>query len=112
MPPAAILSGGRATTAEFVRETLGDLLQRDRLQVTILLQTLLGYARHGGNVGGAAGELAIHRNTLTYRLRQLEQATGLSPYNPAQLPALALAAFLWTLPAPPTLPAFAAMAAD
>jgi hypothetical protein len=103
---------GRSTTAEFVQETLGDLLQRDRQQIAVLLETLLAYARHGGNVGGASAELAIHRNTLTYRLRQLEQATGLSPNNPAQLPALSLAAFLWMLPAPPTLPAFAALAAD
>lgn len=103
---------GRATTIEFVRETLGDLLGRDRQQVDVLMQTLLTYTRHGGNVGGASGEMAIHRNTLTYRLRQIEQWTGLSPYNPAQLPHLSLAAFLWTLPAPPASPALAALAAD
>ncbi len=103
---------GRATTIEFVHETLGDLLLRDRQQVAVLVQTLLAYARHGGNVGSASGDLAIHRNTLTYRLRQIEQWTGLSPYNPTQFPPLSLAAFLWTLPAPPASPALAALAAD
>ena len=56
--------------------------------------------------------LLIDTGGGTILLRQLEQATGHSPYNPAQLPALALAALLWTLPAPPTSPALAALAAD
>lgn len=92
---------GAATTTDFVAETLGDLLRRDPRQAGDLVRTILAYGRHGGNVGGAAAELGIHRNTLTYRLRQVEAETGLTPYNPAHLLSLLLAALLWTLPEPP-----------
>ena len=91
---------GAATTTTFVRDTLGELLQRDDRQIGELLQTLLAFVRHSGNAGAAATLLAIHRNTLSYRLRQIDQLTGRSPYDPAQLLSLALAALLWTLPAP------------
>lgn len=90
---------GTPLAAEFMRETLGSLLDRDARQIGELLRTLLAYARHGGNGGDAAAELAVHRNTLTYRLRQIAQLTGRSPADPAQFLSLVFAALLWTMPA-------------
>ena len=39
------------------------------------LQTLRAYLGHGG-VGEAAAALGVHRNTVAYRLRRIEAATG------------------------------------
>ena len=103
---------GAGTTDDFVQVTLKNLLRRDSRQVGDLVQTMLAYVRHGGNVGGASAELGIHRNTLAYRLRQIDEATGLSPYNPAHLLSLLLAALLWTLPEPPLGATTLAAAAD
>jgi DNA-binding PucR family transcriptional regulator len=44
-------------------------VRRERLQT---LRALLG---HGG-VGEAAAALGVHRNTVAYRLRRIEAATG------------------------------------
>nr|WP_231754972.1 PucR family transcriptional regulator [Pseudarthrobacter sp. GA104] len=38
-----------------------------------LRETLEVYLRHSGNTREACGELFIHRNTLTYRLRKIEE---------------------------------------
>ena len=97
---------GAASTTDFLRNTLGELLQRDVRQINELLQTLLAFVRFSGNAGAASTMLAIHRNTLSYRLRQIEQLTGRSPYDPVQLLSLVLAALFWTLP--PTLGTVAA----
>ncbi|MFN8513098.1 MAG: helix-turn-helix domain-containing protein [Thermomicrobiales bacterium] len=90
---------GAAPATGFVRETLGGLLDRDSRQIRELLHTLLAYVRHLGNGNNTAAALAIHRNTLSYRLRQIEQLSGRSPHDPAHSLTLVLAALLWMLPA-------------
>ena len=42
-----------------------------------LAATAAAYLDHAGNVQRAATELAVHRQTLYYRLRRIEQLTGL-----------------------------------
>ncbi|WP_347110122.1 PucR family transcriptional regulator [Paenarthrobacter sp. S56] len=44
---------------------------------TALRETLDSYLRHSGNSKEICDELFIHRNTLTYRLRKIEDALGL-----------------------------------
>ncbi|KRE71654.1 hypothetical protein ASG77_11590 [Arthrobacter sp. Soil762] len=44
---------------------------------TALRETLEVYLRHSGNTSETCGELFIHRNTLTYRLRQIEEVLQL-----------------------------------
>lgn len=62
----------------FVQYEVGPLLQRapgsDELRRT--LQTLLG---NGGSLVRAAQELYVHRNTITYRLKKIEEALGRDP---------------------------------
>jgi hypothetical protein len=57
---------------------IGDVL--DPLRVVdkrgILRQTYLAYLDTGGSQSETAAALGIHRNTLTYRLRQIAQLTG------------------------------------
>jgi sugar diacid utilization regulator len=49
-----------------------------------LIETLDAYLRSGQNLKIAAAELAIHRNTLTYRLEQIRRETRFDFEDPAQ----------------------------
>lgn len=42
-----------------------------------LAATAIAYLDHAGNVARAAAELGVHRQTLYYRLRRIEELTGL-----------------------------------
>jgi len=96
---------GTPEAARFIAAILGDLPAYDARHgggaahgETPLLTTLAAYLRHGGAAGDAAAQLAIHRNTLTYRLRRIAELTGRSPLDPAQALSLHLAALLHSLP--------------
>ncbi len=91
---------GTPEAGRFVAGVLGDLPEHDTRYGGELLPTLLAYLRQGGAAGAAATELAIHRNTLTYRLRRIEEICGRSPLDPAQQLAMHLAALLYRLPSP------------
>ncbi len=91
---------GTPAAATYVAEMLGDLPEHDLRYGGELLPTLLTYLRQGGAAGAAAAALAIHRNTLTYRLRRIEEICQRSPLEPTQQLAMHLAAILATLPFP------------
>jgi len=44
-----------------------------------LLKTFLAFVNHSGEMGVAAKNLHIHRNTLSYRLEKIRQLTGRDP---------------------------------
>ena len=56
-----------------------------------LLQALQAHLRHGADRKAAAAELFIHPNTLTYRLRRIQDITGYDPTDPHQSRLLAAA---------------------
>ena len=58
---------------------LGPLIEHDRLHDTSLLSTLLKFLANDGNFKETAFDLGIHRQTLVYRLKLVEQFTGLKP---------------------------------
>lgn len=91
---------GTPEAARFAADILGDLPEYDTRYGGELLPTLLAYLRCGGAAGTAAAQLAIHRNTLTYRLRRIEEICRRSPLDPGQQLSLHLAALLHALPAP------------
>lgn len=91
---------GTPDAARFVNGILGDLPEHDTRYGGELLPTLLSYLRQGGAAGAAATNLAIHRNTLTYRLRRIEEICNRSPLDPSQQLSMYLAAILHTLPQP------------
>jgi len=77
--PPALLSGPAAD--EFARAVLGPLATPST-ENTALLTTLDAFHRHHGQMTVIAGELSVHRNTVTRRLRRVEELTGRSPSTP------------------------------
>lgn len=80
----------------FSRDTLGQLAQRDKRSV--LRRTLLAYLESGRSQVEAAAKLGIHRNTLAYRLKQIETLAPIEAASPTSQLALHLALVAGTLP--------------
>ena len=89
---------GTPEADRFVEAVLGELPAYDARYGGELLPTLAAYLEHSGAASAAADRLAIHRNTLTYRLRRIAELTGRSPLDPAQQLSLRLAVMLHRLP--------------
>lgn len=58
-----------------IQSTVGVLIQNDREKGTALMETLQEYVMCDGNIKEAAEQLYIHRNTMMYRIRQIESLT-------------------------------------
>lgn len=84
--PEVLLTQNRPATASLVRSRLGPL--RDRPE---LLATLHAWLEGGLSVRATARRLAVHDNTVTYRLDRITRLTGRDPRDPAHLLDLALA---------------------
>lgn len=69
-----------STLMSTVDDTLGPLLKYDRRTGGALITTLNSYLKHL-NISAAAEELYVHRHTLRYRLRQIEEMTRLNLDN-------------------------------
>lgn len=61
---------------------------------SVFVQTLQTYIEENGDINQTAERLMIHRNTLTYRLKKIEQLTGKDPKVLLELFEL-LCALLW-----------------
>jgi purine catabolism regulator len=72
---------GNPALSSYIEDALGELRTRDKRGT--LRKTLLAYLNTGGSSAETAAALGIHRNTLTYRLRQISQLTGRDPNDPA-----------------------------
>ena len=72
---------GSPALSSYIEDALGDLRTRDKRGT--LRKTLLAHLNTGGSNAETASALGIHRNTLTYRLRQISQITGRDPTDPA-----------------------------
>lgn len=73
---------GPRTVAEaraVVARYLGPLIDYDRSNTLSLVQTLDVFLRNDGSWKATAADLRIHRQTLVYRLKVIEQLTGLKP---------------------------------
>lgn len=62
---------------ELHEETLGKLTEYDRKSSGGLVDTLEAFFSCDGDIEKAARHLFVHRNTLAYRLRRIQQLTGL-----------------------------------
>jgi PucR family transcriptional regulator, purine catabolism regulatory protein len=62
-----------------VRKTLGPLIDYDKDNDSGLVKSVRVFLRNDGVWQTSADELSIHRQTLVYRLKKVEQLTGLKP---------------------------------
>lgn len=68
----------RQELEDFCGESIGSLLEYDKVYKTNLLVTLETFLRENCNSVRAAQALYIHRNTLKYRLQKIEEICGCS----------------------------------
>lgn len=59
----------------------------------MLVKTLTTYIAYNAELVNAARELGVHRNTLTYRLNQIKEATALDPFNFKELSQLMISLY-------------------
>ncbi len=89
---------GTQTLDDFVSAQVGRLLREDRRGQ--LRSTLRAYLAFGGAQRTTAEHLGIHRNTLSYRLRQVRQLLTVDPDDPDARLGLHLALLASELPPP------------
>ena len=63
---------------EFARDVLGDLLEHERSHGSDYLATLTVYFNENNSPQRSARRLHTHPNTVAYRVRRIEEITGLS----------------------------------
>ena len=80
--PEVLMAGNPEVTSLLVDQTLGPLLAQPSHTSEVLLTTLAALLEHDGSPTHAAEELYCHRNTVIYRLKQIESLTGRSLQNP------------------------------
>ncbi|HEX2911547.1 MAG TPA: helix-turn-helix domain-containing protein [Chloroflexia bacterium] len=69
--------GATKELRDFYNEVLGRLIEHDAHNGGELLKTLEAYFRYHGSPSEMARGMTLHRNTLLYRLRRIEDITGL-----------------------------------
>jgi Sugar diacid utilization regulator len=60
----------------YYQETMGELAGYDKKHGTELIKTLAVYLQENGNAIKSAKKLFIHKNTLTYRIKCIQEITG------------------------------------
>ena len=80
-----------------IGEALGPLLQHDLGHHAVLTQTLEAWTQVNGNLVAAAQRLGVHRNTLNYRMQQIQTLTGLDLNDAQHRLNIAIALMIWRL---------------
>jgi len=80
--PEVLLGGSPEVTSLLLSETLGSVLAQPSHQAELLLQTLEALLAHNASPTHAAEQLFCHRNTVIYRMKQIESLTGRSLQDP------------------------------
>jgi hypothetical protein len=80
--PEALLADSPELVPRVVRSALGGLLELPPADRATLLETLDEVLANGGSPTHAAAALFCHRNTVIYRMRRIEAATGRSIADP------------------------------
>lgn len=76
--PVLMPLAGTPEAEEFLEEALGSLLKYDHRNNSELVQTLESYFSHQENLARTAEALHLHRNSLAYRLRRIQEVSNVS----------------------------------
>jgi hypothetical protein len=76
--PAALIVTAPDLAGRLVQRALGGVLDLERDERKVLLETLRAWLETGGSAGQTASRLYCHRNTVLNRLRRVEGLTGRS----------------------------------
>lgn len=68
----------REVVRSYVRETIGVLLDYDKMNGNNLTEVLRVYLKHNGSVKEAAEEMFVHRNTINYKIHRIGELLGCS----------------------------------
>lgn len=90
-PVAVLLAGAPEAAAMVADAVLGPVLALPQAECESILTTLGVWLAEEGATSEAAARLHMHRNTVRYRLRRLEELTGRSLAQPTGLAELYLA---------------------
>ena len=71
-------SGNQQEILDYCNARLKKLEEYDHANGTFLQDTLLAYYMNGFNIGKTAEELFVHRNSLQYRLKKIEEILGMT----------------------------------
>lgn len=72
-----IITGEGFSINDFCHTSVFDICEYDRLGDTSYRATLMAYLRSGCNLRAAAEVIGVHRNTLAYRIKRLEEQFGI-----------------------------------
>jgi hypothetical protein len=90
--PVAVLLASTPELAHWVaHRVLGRVLELPEAEQKILIATVRAWLDEQGATSSAAERLHVHRNTVRYRLRHLEELTGRSLTRPIDLADLCVA---------------------
>lgn len=73
--PLALLAFDPSDAAAWVQSVLGELADDDDAHAR-LRETIWAYLSSGSSLAAAAAELHLHKNTIQYRIRKVEEARG------------------------------------
>jgi DNA-binding PucR family transcriptional regulator len=74
-----VVTGNGGESRQFADELLGPLVRYDEETCSELLPTLRGYLECGGQVRATARALAVHENTIRYRLARIAEVSSIDP---------------------------------
>lgn len=72
---------GQLDLTEFYHPYIGIIENYDTKNQTDYLETLKKYVSCNGNLKAAAGELWIHRNTMSYRIEKISEILGIDSFD-------------------------------
>ncbi|PLS02374.1 PucR family transcriptional regulator [Neobacillus cucumis] len=82
---------------EIIMTTVEPLVEYNKQRNLDLIETISTYNHYQGNVSKTAKALFLHRQSLLYRLRKIEELTGLSLVDPEDLFLLDLSIKTWKM---------------
>ncbi|MBP6994527.1 MAG: helix-turn-helix domain-containing protein [Phycicoccus sp.] len=80
--PAILLAARPQSAAEYASTVLAPVFAMPMSERAALVETIRTWLAHAGSTSAAAEALFLHRNTVRYRLRRLEELTGLELGRP------------------------------